>query len=100
MIDPSEILELALVDFGTDATVNGETLRVIPDLEGETVLSGDVIDHTGPYCTALKTAVDALETTLVTGNNGHIITILGRTFRILNLDPDEQGGVVFSLEET
>ena len=100
MIDGSEILELALVDFGTDATVNGETLRVIPYLGGETVLSGDMIDHTGPYCTALKTDVDALETPLTTGNSGDIITILSRTFRILSLDNDEQGGVILVLEET
>lgn len=100
MIDVSEILELALVDFGTNAAVNGETLRVIPDLDDETVLYGDMIEHTNPYCTALESAVDALETPLTTGNSGDIITILNRTFRILNQDPDEKGGVIITLEET
>ncbi len=100
MIDGSEILKLALADFGVDATVNGETLRVLDDLDGETVLSGDMIDHTGPYATALKSAVDALATTIVTGNNGHIITISGRAFRILSMLPDSPDGVILFLEET
>lgn len=101
MINGIEILTMALVDFGCDSEVNGEILRVIPSLKGETILSGDnMIDHTGPSCQTLQSSVEGLATPLTAGNNGDIITILGRTFRILVLDPDEDGGIIMFLEET
>jgi len=100
VIDGTEILTAALEDFGTDATINDETLRVIPHLKGGTALNGDVVDHVGPFAEAFESAVDALETTPTTGNNGDTITILGRNFTLLSIDPDEDGGVILTLEET
>ena len=99
MIDGIEILTAALQDFGVDATLNLDTLRIIPYLKGRTELGGDLVEHTRPYAVALKSAVEALRIVPETGNLGDTITILGRDFMILSIDDDDDGGVILLLEE-
>lgn len=99
MIDGSEITRVCMAGpFGADAEINGEKLRVVPDLDGGTQLAGDSIERTGPCVLALVSDIAAIDP--VTGNNGDIITLLGRTFTILSIDPDGMGGAILSLEET
>jgi len=97
MIDGSEVVGMALTDFGSTGTVNGSALQVIACLDGDMRLAGDELVRVGPYALASAAAVAALS--IDTGNNGDVLTLGGIGYTILAIDPDGAGMVQLSLEE-
>ena len=99
MIDGSEVIGFAINDFGVRATINGGpgTIAVILNPDGETVLDGELIKHTGPFALAKKADIEALG--IEAGNDGDTVTIGGVDYTVLTIDPDGSGLVMISLEE-
>lgn len=97
MIDGSEVVGMALTDFGSTGTVNGSALQVIACLDGDMRLAGEELVTVGPYALASAAEVSALD--IVSGNNGDVLTLGGIDYTILAIDPDIHGMVSLSLEE-
>jgi len=99
MIDQAEVIGYALEDFAVAAVVNDgpAALVVIPHLDDETVLEGEMVVRSGPWALASAATVAALD--LAAGNEGDTLTIGGIDYTVLAIDPDGQGGVVLSLLE-
>ncbi len=97
MIDNSEVIGLALTDFGEPATIEGTTLQVLPCLDREERLAGEVVEGDLPYALASAAAVAALD--IAAGNDGDILTISEIDYTVLAIDPDGSGMVILTLEE-
>jgi len=97
MIDGSEVIGMALTDFGSVGTVNGSALKVIACLDGDMRLDGDELVRVGPY--ALASAADVGALSIDAGNNGDVLTLGGIAYTIVAIDPDGSGMVMLSLEE-
>lgn len=97
MIDGAEVMRSAFDDFGVDAIVNGSTLRLIQSLDGDTVLDGEMINHTGPFALAKQADIKALN--VYAGNEGDTLTIAGVDYTVTAIDPDGSGFVMLSLDE-
>jgi len=105
MITGDEILDSAFDDFGEEALVNGvpalasgAPFRVIPQIDGRTVLVGEFVEHTGPQALSRPSHVAAIN--LAAGNDGDVITISEGAFRVLSINPEASGLAVLSLERT
>lgn len=99
MIDTKEALMATLDDFGVEAIINGgpDTIVVDPSLDGTTVLSGETVDHSGPFAIAALAEVERLA--LAAGDHGDTLTINGTDYTLLAIDPDGMGGALLRLEE-
>ena len=97
MITGKEIIISALQDFGCDAEINGDTLRVIPPRSAvRDMCAGGAVDHAGPWAMAAESDVDAMG--IMAGNDGDTLTIDGMPYTVLTILPDGTGWTVLNLE--
>lgn len=99
MIDGSEVLGLALVDFGETATVDGGpgTMNIIFNGPSRLVDAGSGETVVLPP-TALATSSAIAAAGIEPGNNGTMLTIRTIDYTVLAVgDPDESGDVTMVL---
>lgn len=94
-----EIDQMVNAESGVQMILNGVKTDafIIPMLDGQTSLHGDMVDHTGPC--ALAVTADVVELGVVAGNDGDIITIGGADYTVLAINNDSHGEALLRLEE-
>jgi hypothetical protein len=103
------------VEFEFDQVINRETgvqpiidgvqsdIWILPMLDSREVfmdsagLAGGNIERTSPYAIAM--AADVAAAGIVGGDDGSSITTSGRTFTVVDINPDGMGFAVLTLEE-
>ncbi len=96
MLD-AEDRQVMLEACGVMATVPAGSLLVIPPEypDPSLVLNGDAVEQVNPVCQAAAEDVEALG--VVTGENGTVITIQGRDYRVLSARESASGFTMLEL---
>lgn len=86
-------------ELTTPATLNGASIAsgVIPFIDRSDRLSGDAVDHEGPYVLALTGEMRAMD--LQTGNDGDGLTVGDIDYTVVGVDHGAFGVSVLKLEE-
>ncbi len=100
MIDGLEVFDLACVDFGVIAAVNGETVPGLLHARGSVQLTADgPMEIEQPYLLARSTDLAALDLELLAGPQGDPLVIDGREYVVLSVGPDREGLRTVTLQE-
>lgn len=95
MIDGLEVVDMALADFGREASVNGTSFPVIDCLTRDAALEAGYVDIDGPFCIARRDAAEAAR--IRYGDDGDRLTVAGRTYTVKAVKPDALGMVLILL---
>ena len=82
---------LEAVGVLAELTVGGDTFYVKPPryADPQMAFTGTDVESVNPFCTAAKEDVARLN--IVAGESGTVITLLGRDYRVLSIEPANNG---------